>query len=87
MAANTSETNAALPVRLPRELPTQVADHISRLRSLTMEERGRMIEEACRFARLIEDSKVKQGFLPTTPAPWPASTWEFLRKHAPNGKW
>jgi hypothetical protein len=86
VATPSSESGSAPPIKLPQELSTQVQADIARLRALTMEQRGQMIDEACRLARLIEDSKVKQGFPPTAPAPWPASTWEFLRKHAPNGK-
>jgi hypothetical protein len=62
------------------------ADEISRLRSLTLEERGEMILSACRSAALIEQGRIESGLGPSQPLPWPRSTLAFLKKHAPNGK-
>jgi hypothetical protein len=60
-----------------------VADaDIMRLRALTVRERSALIESACEAAAAIERSRIAAGMPPTQPAPWPASTWEFLRKHA-----
>lgn len=70
---------------LPRELPSDVQEKIARLRSLTMEQRSQMIKQACRMAAEIYKSRLKMGLPPVKRAQWPASTWEFLRKHAPNG--
>jgi hypothetical protein len=64
----------------------QKAQNIERLRQLSLEQRGRMIEAACRDAALIQASRIRQGLRTGEPAPWPSSTWEFLRKHAPNGR-
>ena len=55
---------------------------IARLRGLTMRERGILIERACETAAEICRSRRAAGLPETEPAPWPASTWEFLRKHA-----
>jgi hypothetical protein len=64
----------------------QTALEFERLRGLTDRERGEMILSACRSAAMIHAGRLKSGLLPATPDPWPASTWEFLRKHAPNAK-
>ena len=56
------------------------------LRSLSLEERGAMIEAACRTAAEILRSRIKSGFPAPSPAPWPPSTLDFLSKHAPHGR-
>ncbi|MEO8494488.1 MAG: hypothetical protein ABI614_05435 [Planctomycetota bacterium] len=61
------------------------ADEI-KLRSLSLAERGAMIESACRTAAEILRSRIKSGLPAPSPAPWPASTLEFLSKHAPDGR-
>jgi len=53
-----------------------------RLRSLTLCERGELIELACEAAAAIERSRRAAGLPDVEPAPWPASTWQFLREHA-----
>lgn len=53
-----------------------------RLRSLSMEERGRMIDAACRTAADLATSRRVAGFPELVPAPWPRSTLEFLARHA-----
>jgi hypothetical protein len=58
------------------------ADDIARLRSLSEAERSRMIELACEAAAAIHRDRLAAGLGEAEPAPWPASTWEFLRKHA-----
>ena len=58
------------------------ADDVARLRSLSDAERSRMIESACEAAALIDRNRLAAGLGDVEPAPWPASTWEFLRKHA-----
>jgi hypothetical protein len=58
------------------------AEDLMRLRALTMEDRSAMIESACAAAMEIERGRIASGLPPSTPAPWPASTWEFLRRHA-----
>ena len=56
------------------------------LRELSMEQRGRMIEAACRTAAEIQRSRIASGMPVAAPTPWPASTWALLRKYAPNGR-
>jgi hypothetical protein len=53
-----------------------------RLRTLGMRERGILIESACAAAAAIQSSRLAAGLPAVEPAPWPPSTWEFLRKHA-----
>jgi len=55
---------------------------LARLRALTMDERGQLIEAACEAAAIIHRSRLAAGLADVEPAPWPASTWDFLRKHA-----
>ena len=53
-----------------------------RLRELSLEERGRMLQAACRAAAELAASRRAAGLPDPLPAPWPASTLEFLRRHA-----
>ena len=59
---------------------------IERLRGLSDRERGEEILAVCRAAAMIHAGRVASGLPPATPAPWPASTWEFLRKCAADDK-
>jgi hypothetical protein len=58
------------------------AEEVARLRTLSASERARMIEAACADAAQIERSRLAAGMPRTEPAPWPQSTWDFLRKCA-----
>ena len=69
-------------LRFPTETPEQLRQRIRWLRSLTLEQRGEMIIAACRAAMKIEQARIQSGLPPTKPASWPASTLEFLKKHA-----
>jgi hypothetical protein len=60
--------------------------NIEELRAMSMEERGRRLAAACRLSAAIERSKIEMGLPPSEPAPWPASTWEFLKKHAAHAR-
>ena len=48
----------------------------------SMEERSRRLALACRAAASIARDRRRAGLPEPIPAPWPASTWEFLAKHA-----
>jgi hypothetical protein len=72
-----------------RKIEKQIAAHrateeadIARARSLTMQERGQLLEAACEAAAEILHSRLAAGLPPPVRDPWPESTWEFLRKHA-----
>jgi hypothetical protein len=58
------------------------AQDLAALRGLSFEERGRLIESACRTAAEILVGRQRSGLPPEQPAPWPASTMEFLARHA-----
>ncbi|WP_442483929.1 hypothetical protein [Aeoliella sp. SH292] len=47
-----------------------------------LHERARRLKLACAGAAAIERGKRSAGLASSQPAPWPASTWEFLAKHA-----
>ena len=52
-----------------------------RLRNLSLEERGQMIEAACRTAADLSASRREAGLPELVSIPWPRSTFEFLAKH------
>ncbi|MGO8747400.1 MAG: hypothetical protein ACLQNE_15560 [Thermoguttaceae bacterium] len=58
------------------------ADDLLRLRSLSMAQRSALLESACEAAAIIQRIRIAAGLPRTEPAPWPASTWEFLKRHA-----
>ena len=68
------------------EAASATGSDVEHLRTMSMQERGRQLAAACRLAASIERGKIDSGLPPSQPVPWPQSTWEFLKKHAPNGK-
>ncbi len=58
------------------------SEDVKRLRSLSMEERAALLEAACKAAAVIQRSKAAAGLPQGEPAPWPASTREFFKRHA-----
>ena len=52
------------------------------LRATSLSERARMLAAACATAAEIERNRIAAGMPRTEAAPWPPSTWEFLRKQA-----
>src|SRR5262245_14309500 len=59
-----------------------VDEDLAALRNLTFDERGRLIASACRTAAEILAGRRQSGLPDEQPVPWPASTIEFLAKHA-----
>ena len=57
-------------------------DELAALRRLSLDERGQLIESACRTAAEILAGRLRCGLPDEQPAPWPASTLEFLKRHA-----
>jgi len=49
---------------------------------LSLEERGRMLQAACQAAAQLAAGRRAAGLPDPLPAPWPASTVEFLKRHA-----
>ncbi|MFV2070149.1 MAG: hypothetical protein ACC645_24545 [Pirellulales bacterium] len=86
MRSNPAEARAERTSRVPHELAACAREEIEHLRRLTLQERGRLIVVACRAAARIEQGRLENGLPPTVSAPWPASTWEFLRRNAPNAR-
>lgn len=62
------------------------AEDLKRLRTLSMEQRAAMFEEACKLAAAIVESRREAGFPPPAPAAWPQSTIDFLKRHAPHAR-
>ncbi len=54
----------------------------AQLRSLGLRDRGILIESACEAAAVISRSRLAAGLPAAEPAPWPPSTWEFLKRYA-----
>jgi len=48
----------------------------------TLEERSHRLALACRVAAAIARDRRRAGLPEPVPEPWPASTWDFLAKHA-----
>jgi len=57
-------------------------DDIAYLRSLGLQDRGRLLVAACRAAAAIEAGRRRSGLPPSSPAPWPPSTVQFMKKWA-----
>jgi hypothetical protein len=77
----TDEPAAAMQ-RLVKAHAALAEEDIRRLRALSLRERGALIVSACEAAAVIYRSRLAAGLRDAEPAPWPASTWEFLKKHA-----
>lgn len=57
-------------------------EDLARLRALSIHQRAELIESACETAAAIRRSRLAAGLGDIEPAPWPASTWQFLKEHA-----
>ena len=64
----------------------QLEEHTAPSDGTLLEQRGELIIAACRAAARIEQGRLASGLPPSSPAPWPESTWRLLRAHAPNGQ-
>lgn len=53
-------------------------------KQLSLKERGLMVMAACRSAATIYRSRLAAGLPAEQPAPWPESTWKFLKTQARN---
>jgi len=65
---------------------SRLEEQVELFRSLSLDERGELIVAACRAAAQIEEGRLASGLPPSQPAPWPESTWQLLRRYAPNGQ-
>jgi hypothetical protein len=82
----TMPTDRAAQQKLPGELTAHVLADESHFQSLSLAERGRMLDAVCAATRDILVARRKMGIPDPDPEPWPDSTIEFMRKHAPNGR-
>ena len=57
-------------------------EDLVRLRALSLGQRAELIESACEAAAILRRSRLATGLGEIEPAPWPASTWQFLKEHA-----
>jgi hypothetical protein len=62
------------------------SEEIVRLRALSDKERGELIFLACEAAAIITRGRRASGLPEPSPAPWPSSTWAFLKEHAARGR-
>jgi hypothetical protein len=74
--------SAAVIEDLVKAVEAAAEREIARLGGLSLHERGLLLASACEAAAQIERSRLAAGLPPSRPAPWPPSTWEFLKKHA-----
>jgi hypothetical protein len=58
------------------------ADDVARYRAMSVAERVRLLEAACRAAAIQMRDRAAAGLPPVQPVPWPQSTWDFLKFHA-----
>ncbi|MEA1951196.1 MAG: hypothetical protein U9N87_07420 [Planctomycetota bacterium] len=65
---------------------TAANQDVAHLKTLSPHERGVMIELACEAAAAINRSRLAAGLPIVESAPWPQSTWDFLRKNAANAR-
>jgi hypothetical protein len=74
--------SAAAMEKVVKAVEAANEQELVRLRGLSLRERGMLLAAACEAAAEIERGRIAAGLPPSQPAPWPASTWEFLKKHA-----
>ncbi|MFM9010340.1 MAG: hypothetical protein ACKON8_05550 [Planctomycetota bacterium] len=70
------------PSRIPAEPPDVLQSAEAEIRDASVEERGRMVARAVRAAAIIDRSRRESGLPEPVVEAWPASTREFLRRHA-----
>ena len=86
MAERSTPDSAAIIQRLVKAHEEASRVELARVRKLSVGERAALIEAACEAAVTIERSRVAAGLPAVEPAPWPASTWEFLKRHSARGR-
>ena len=82
MEPTTGESSAKIMDDLAMAHSQLDRDEIVRLRALSVGQRGELIASACEAAAIIRRSRLAAGLGEIEPAPWPASTWQFLKEHA-----
>jgi hypothetical protein len=72
--------------KLPYELPEWAEEDLRYWREASMEEHACALEAVCSAVMDILEARKQMGMAPPEPEPWPESTLEFMRRHAPNGR-
>jgi hypothetical protein len=71
---------------IPQLLPSEPVDVLlsaeAEMRAASTEARGRMVVRAVRAAAIADRSRREAGLPEPVREPWPASTREFLERHA-----
>jgi hypothetical protein len=71
---------------IPQPLPSEPIDVLesaeAEMRAASAETRGRMVARAVRAAAIVDRSRREAGLPEPVREPWPASTREFLERHA-----
>jgi hypothetical protein len=67
-------------VPIPKEVFAE--KRLAALRGLTLEERANLLESACKSAEDLLEARRAAGLPEVVRAPWPASTFELLKKFA-----
>jgi hypothetical protein len=49
---------------------------------LSLDEHAELLRLACQTAAGLEAARARAELPPAAPAPWPESTWAFLKRHA-----
>jgi hypothetical protein len=76
---------SAILEEISKALDAEVEKDIARLRTLDPRQRSALIVSACETAAVIDRGRIAAGLPASQSAPWPPSTWEFLRKHSARG--
>jgi hypothetical protein len=72
----------AIPGELIRKHAELDEVELVRSRGLTDKERGALLKSACEAAAIVLQSRRAAGLPDPLPAPWPESTWAFLKECA-----
>lgn len=71
---------------IPQPLPSEPIEVLqsaeAEMRAASAETRGQMVTRAVRAAAIIDRSRRKAGLPEPVREPWPASTRDFLERHA-----
>lgn len=74
------------PLDIAKGEATQEEETVQRIRALSDRERGEMVAAVCRAAAKIHAGRIASGLPPSQPTPWPASTWELLKRLIANAR-
>jgi hypothetical protein len=73
---------ASVVEELVKAHATAAEQDVMSLRAIGSHQRAALIESACAAAAAFNRSRLAAGLPAAEPAPWPSSTWDFLKKNA-----